>query len=88
MKSLTKGSHPLDDSIGYRFSEVLVWKRRFWGQYYQFEYELDAFCIRVFKIVYNEATWEEEEVLVHTFDAFTVNEWSKRPDAFKGEDDG
>jgi hypothetical protein len=72
---------PWDGSIGFRFGEVVSWTRRFWGQYYFFEYEWDAFCIRVYKRLYDPSIQDEVYVLIHTFNNDIVHEWSKRPDA-------
>lgn len=81
MKPLRKGFGPLDGSIGFRFGEVIVWHRRIWGAYYMFEYEWDAFSIRVYKNMYNPQTWQDEWVEVHHFSNEIIHEWSKRPDA-------
>jgi hypothetical protein len=83
MKPFEKSQNggPWDGSIGFRFEEHLSWSRRFWGQYYFFEYEWDAFCIRVFKRLYDPKIGEEVYVLVHTFTNDIIHEWSKRPDA-------
>jgi hypothetical protein len=83
MKPFEKSQNggPWDGSIGFRFEEHLSWSRRFWGQYYFFEYEWDAFCIRVFKRVYDPKIQDEAYILVHTFRNDVIHEWSKRPDA-------
>lgn len=85
MKPLHRGQGPLDGSIGSRFGEVMVWHRRIWGQYYMFEYEWDAFCIRVYKNMYNPETWQDEWIMIHEFKNDIIHEWSKRPDANRQE---
>lgn len=81
MKPFRKSQGPLDGSLGSRFGETIVWHRRIWGQYYRFEYEWDAFCIRAFRAQYNPEAWQDEWILVHTFNNAIIHEWSKRPDA-------
>jgi hypothetical protein len=77
----TRNGGPWDGSIGFRCGEVISWTRRFWGEYYFFEYEWDAFCIRVYKRQYSPEAQGEVLVLVHTFTNDIIHEWSKRPDA-------
>jgi hypothetical protein len=83
MKPFTphKGRGPLEGSMGVRFGETLTWYRRFWGQYYMFDYELDSYTITVFKLMYNPEAWQDEWIPVHHFDSATVSGWSKRPGA-------
>lgn len=54
-------------NISDRIDERVIWTRRFWNNYYLFEYSPDSGWLYVFKNMYNPERWQDEWTEVHKF---------------------